>query len=169
MSGTTVIRSIVRTPGGLGIVRAHPSTEPELRQPITTVTTWPHIHRRWASAGRQCRRRSGNTGRNHRLHDRHGFADFKRVSDGSARHDLVRLDVWRGRISGRDLFRPALQRDRCDGLDSKHVLFRQHRWMRRIGEHPAAIRNHRRNLPGDRRQPYECPIDSGQRILERRA
>jgi hypothetical protein len=41
--------------------------------------------------------------------------------------------------------------------------------MRRIGEHRGAIRNHRRNLSGDRKQPYECPIDPKQRVLERRA
>jgi len=41
--------------------------------------------------------------------------------------------------------------------------------MRRTGEHRGAIRNHRRNLSGDCKQPYECPIDPEQRILERRA
>jgi len=41
--------------------------------------------------------------------------------------------------------------------------------MRLIGEQPSAIRNHRRNLSGDRRQPYEFPIDPEQRVLERRA
>jgi hypothetical protein len=51
---------------------------------------------------------------------------------------------------------------------SKHILFRQHIWACRIGEHPGAVRNHRRNLSDDRKQPCEFPIDPGQRVLERR-
>jgi hypothetical protein len=41
--------------------------------------------------------------------------------------------------------------------------------MPRTGEHRGGIRNHSRNLSGDRKQPYECPIDPEQRVLERRA
>ena len=40
--------------------------------------------------------------------------------------------------------------------------------MRRTGEQRGAVRNHRRNLSGDRKQPYEFPIDPGQRVLEQR-
>jgi hypothetical protein len=39
-------------------------------------------------------------------------------------------------------------------------------WMRRPGEHRGAIRNDKRNLSGDPKQPYQCPIDPEQRVLE---
>ena len=68
----------------------------------STAITWPHIHLRWASAGRQCRRRSRNSRWNHRLHNRYGFGDFRTVPDGPTRHGHVRLDERRGSISVRD-------------------------------------------------------------------
>ena len=41
--------------------------------------------------------------------------------------------------------------------------------MRCNGEQRGAIRNHRRNLSGDRKQPYELPIDPAQLVLEQGA
>ena len=97
----------------------------------------------------------GNTGLYHRFR----VGDFG-LHDGQDVHHIFWFHRWRRGVAERDIFRDTLQRDCRDGLERKHLLFRQ------LGRVPGALackcelHEPGTDFPGDCERPEYAANDS---------